>query len=272
MIFSEYYSTIKANLAIRRNKEVYSRMLKKLPIVFSPDLKEKKVYNPIIRDVKLTKNGVMSYLVDEKYPLRFYTPHEVVDMVTVYKRLLALMLNKGLIGVLILYFGRKIWLEWSKHYFKYNPILLKEECWSQPVREIRRVLKDESLKDAISIILENDMAYCYRLQDILGELNKKNSFTKEIKRLADLYISRDHGSRLVRMAKRARKYLWLLRFTKVKSILMDINIDEIKLSKEDIYWTNIVPGYNYRGLTYKRRLREYNLEKTNSVANDVNSH
>jgi len=266
MIFSEYYETIKKGLNVRKNTELYRRMLKELPITTPP--KEKRVYNPIIERVELTKNGVMSYLVGEKYPVRFYTPHEVVDIITVYKRLFRSIVEKGIIGLLILYFGRKIWLEWSKHYFRYNPVLLKEECWSQPVREIRRVLKiDETLKDAISLILQNDMAYCYRMQDILGEPNKDNPPIKEIKRLVDLSISRDHGSGLSEVLKKLRKYLWLLRFTKAKAMLMDLNIDEIRLSREDIYWTSIVPGYDYRGLSYEQRLKEYKLVK--SVANDV---
>ena len=260
-IFSEYYETIKKGLAVRKYDELYRRTLRKVPPVV-PEPKE-RVYNPRIVDVELTKNGLVSYLEKEKYPVRFYTPHKFVDLVTVYKRLFRLILDKGIIGILILYFGRKIWIDWSKHYFRYNPVLLlKEECWSQPVKEIRRVLKiekiDETLKDVISVIMQNDMAYCYPVQDILGELNKDNSFIKEIKRLADLYISRSKGSgSLFEIAKKARKYLWLLRFTKVKAILMDLNIDEIKLSKEDIYWTNIVSGYDYRGLSYEQRLKEF---------------
>jgi len=269
LIFSEYYSTIKANLTARKNEELYRRMLREAPAPVPSDISDKKVYNPIIERIEFTKNGIVSYLEDEKYPVRFYTPHEAVDVITVYKRLFRLMAGKGIIGLLILYFGRKIWIEWTKHYFTYNPVLLKEECWSQPVREIRRVLKiDETLKDAISVIIQNDMAYCYRLQDILGELNKDNNPIGEIKRLANLYISREHGSSLLIIVKKARKYLWLLRFKglkEIKAMMMDLNIDEIKLSKEDIYWTNIVPSYNYRGISYEERLKEYKLLKVNSV-------
>jgi len=278
-IFSDYYETIKRGLAVRKHDEIYSKSLRDLPKV-SPPVSE-SVYNPIIEDIKFTKNGIVSYLVGEKYPVRFYTPQKFVNIVTVYKRSFALIIEKGIIGLLILYFGRKIWSEWSKNYFRWNPILLKEEYWSQPVKEIRRVLKtakivDETLKDGISIIFQNDMAYCYRSQDILGELNKDNlqkNPLKEIRRLVDLYISREIGTtHLKKGVERTRKYLWLLRFKglkEIKAILMDLNIDEIKLSTEDIYWTNIVPGYNYRGIPYEQRLKEYKLEKNNSVAKNV---
>jgi hypothetical protein len=47
---------------------------------------------------------------------------------------------------------------------------------------------------------------------------------------------------------------------KIKILLRDIfnniNINEMKLSKEDIYWTNLLEVYNYRGLSIEQRRNE----------------
>lgn len=42
----------------------------------------------------------------------------------------------------------------------------------------------------------------------------------------------------------------------LKEIIKEVDIDEIKLSIEDIYWSNKNFSYDFRGLTFKQRLEQ----------------
>jgi len=266
MIYVELYKTISARLARENQLTLFRKSLRHIP----PEEPDVSLGNPVkILRVEL-KDGFKSYCEGEKYPARFFTPHEVVDAVAAYKRLFSLLLTKPL-GILALVLLKRIWIEWLKRYFSLTTILLKEEYWSEPVRELRRVLKvDPTIKDAISGILQHDMAYCYRFQDVLGELNKDNfnkDPAKEIKRLIYLYYDREQGGSVI--AGDVRKYvkflmpmLWIMPKRKMKEFVNEIDLDKIKLSKEDIYWTNLVPNYNYRGIPFEQRKKEYELEKS----------
>jgi hypothetical protein len=206
----------------------------------------------IIEDLQLASDGsVRTYIEGEPYPLRFFTPHEAVDVVANYKRLFALLLEKGLLGFVIIWLGRKIWPIWIHRIFELYPVLLKDEHYSQPVKELRRVLNiDPNIKDAISLVLENDMAYRYRFQDIIGELNKdtlKVFPTTEIKRLLSIMRMRETDPRIKKKVELIIRFAFLLRFTPFIKILKDINIDEVKLSVEDKYWVKLNKSYNFGG-------------------------
>ena len=171
------------------------------------------------------------------------------------------------------------------------PVLLpKEQYYSQSIREIRRAMRrgviDENIINGISLMLE-DMAYRYMAQDDFTEINKdllvykinlwgkfkflfgKGEYcpaVREIYRVMTLgalrvdwtFAHKGLGDPKWRMM---RKYICLaLEFyppllKKVIGILKEINIDEVKPTKEDIYWMN---RYNYRffGKSKEERLAE----------------
>jgi hypothetical protein len=220
----------------------------------------------VLTGIYLNEDGtIQTTAKNAKYPMRFYVPYQEVNVTAAYKKLFSLLIANGAWGFLALWLNKKIWSKWLKRMFELYPILLKDKYWSQTVKEIRRVLKgkiDDNELDAISAVLENDMAYRYRVQDILGEIDRyklQQNPLKEIKRLIGLSIEREQDERNVKKLKIMRKYIWLLRFKglrEITDILKDLHTNEIKLSKEDIYWTNIVPNYNYRGISYQERLKE----------------
>lgn len=205
-----------------------------------------------VEDLQIASDGsVRTYIENAPYPIRFFTPHESVYLTDMYKKIVSIPLkNSKILGIVGFYLNRKSTLEWMRYFLDNSTILLKEEHWSQPVKEIRRVLKgyDETIIDVVSIILENDMAYRYRLQDIVGEINKSNAPIKEFRRLLDIIISREKDG-CGRMWKRVSKYWWVfLPFKKkIKEFLQNINIDEVKLSVEDSYWVKLNKSYNWGG-------------------------
>jgi len=246
--FYDLLPNIKERLLIEKQAEIVRKMRKTLPATpYDDGVPPKKII-----DIKMLADGtVRTYVENSDEPLRFYTPHEAVDIVASYKRLFSALIKNGVIGIITIVLNKKVWIEYLRKTFELYPIILKEEHWSQPVKEIRRILKiDETLKDAISLILENDMAYRYRMQAFLSELNqdnlKKNTI-KELKRILDIFISRENDRNKVLWLK-VRNLLWLLRFkglNEIREILLDLKIDEIKFSKEDLYWIKLNKSFNW---------------------------
>jgi hypothetical protein len=119
------------------------------------------------------------------------------------------------------------------------------------------------------------MAYCYRFQDLISSINKKNFENNPVQEAKILFwraMDREtldvRGNGLQKFKKLLPMALFLFRFIpkkKIKGFVREIDLNHIKLSKEDIYWTNIVDNYNYRGIPFEERLKEYYQEKNNQL-------
>ena len=226
-----------------------------------------------VTDIMIEKDGsVRAFLTKSPEPVRQWPDHRTVMLTAEYKRLVPLLVGnlakmgwiKRIITLLAVKFNFNLFPEWLGYIMSLNSCLLKPEHYSQPVKEIRRVLRwkiDDNLVDAIGLILEYDMAYRYRLQDIIVLLDKGNDPVKEIIRLIDILITRDIGNDgMIVKYRNLQKFLPFLIFGKTKRLLArifrDIDLEEMKLSKEDIYWTNEFGLYNYRGLSVEERKNE----------------
>lgn len=248
----EIKTDIKPVLSVQRMLEIVKSMRRPVPpqeISGNPDDHPK-----IIEDLKVLDDGtVRTYISGEEYPIRFFTPHEAVDVVAGYKKLFSELIKSGFWGIAAIWFFRKVWSNWLQRLFGLYPIVLKDEHWSQPVKELRRVLRlEHNILDAISLVFENDMAYRYRMQDVLGELDKKLLVVnpiKEIERLLDILVDRDYQNNKP-LWKPLRKYAWLLRFyglKQIKSMLLDLKVEDIKFDECDLYWIKINKSYNWNG-------------------------
>ena len=260
MFYYDFFPTIRAQLQVEKTKKLYRSILKNLP----PEIKnqtdiEKETGQPahIIEKVYLKDGALTTDIVGHEYPVRFYTPTNIVDLVDIYKKIISLSIKNGLGGITFLYLNRKAISEWMQHVSMEQRLLLKDENWSQVVREIRRVLKgriDDNFLDTLSLILQTDMAYCYRAQDIFGELDKEEFLknpTKEIKRLMEIFTERDTGANNVRSAiTKLLPFLWLLRFfpkiiKTLKEIVREIDLNEVKFDECDRYWVAINKSYKW---------------------------
>jgi len=244
-------TTFKSYISPQRMMEIVSGM-RRTPVAVMINIENLPEDAKKVRDLKLAEDGtVRCYLEDDPIPLRFFAEQEAVNVVTTYKNLFARLAKSGLIGMITIWVNKKVWSLWFAKLFSINNVLLKDEHWSQPVKELRRVLKgmDENILNAISLVFENDMAYRYRLQDIVGELNKNNPTIKEVNRLLDIMIERELANPLP-LWKKFRKHTWLFRIyglKQIKKIIKDINIEEIKFNEEDLHWIKLNKSYNWCG-------------------------
>ncbi len=232
-------------------------------------------------DYKLAKDGsTLVYGSGTKEPMRFLPDELSVNTTAIYKRVFTLILGnlsrmnwfERIITALAIKFNFNLVPEWFEYVFSLNQILLKDEHYSEPVKELRRVLKgrfNQTLIDAFTLILEIDSAYRYKFQDVVPLIDKSKlkgifSAIKEVQRLFDILSSREinEGSDIKVRWANIKKILGLIMFFSPKirkqiiDILKELDFEKIKLSKEDIFWTNEFGVYNYRGLSWDERKQE----------------
>ena len=143
------------------------------------------------------------------------------------------------------------------------------ERYSQPVREIHRILTEMAdmaqvergengilmFRDVFCMYLEFDNAYRFRFQDLMEDLDKEQGTTdpgREIKRLYELNIERELEPELKEKQTQYRDFLsFLFSLSGYKELASEffkrLNIDEIKLSKEDKYWCAPRREYHFGG-------------------------
>jgi hypothetical protein len=265
--FGELLPTIKNGLIAEKQNEIL-RIIKK-PLRISPEEVIKQPDCLRMTNVKLNGLKVELYAEGAIFPVSGYPDMVTVNLTALYKRLLPLLLSslteqgwiKRIITLLALKFNYGIWPKWFKYAFELNQALLKDEYYCEVSKEVKRVLQgnlDENILNAVILVIEYDSAYRYRLQDILGELDKSADPIKEVYRLLDLLLVRDDQDTKWTNLKKVAKIVLLIPSIKKKviSILKDINIDKIKFTEADIYWTNMNTTRDYRGMSLHQRRNE----------------
>lgn len=283
--FSAYYAGFKTEF--KKSEFInYGRTRKESILLESGENKQKNGWFEILEE------GSLTHLEGEKYPIRGVMPPDKVAELAKFKKIFPLFLKflngdnygdttfskknifkKLSIGTSIIlykeFFINYIWWGLRDVYADYK-------CYSQPTRELYRIIKNNQVRDIACALIEYDTAYRYRFQDIMAEVNKTN-FQKhpilEIKRLAELLFERERDKNWESGMGKFRKfmplaYIYLFFDRKllkaIKKFVDELNIDEVKLSPEDIYWTNTYPDYDFRGLSFAQRNKEY-LEEKNSI-------
>jgi hypothetical protein len=202
--------------------------------------------------VKRLEKGYETYVDGEKYPIRGCFKNEKCVLVHQVKRLIPTIFKtaKNPIGIIYLWMNWKTYLDYI--YFVLRDVYYQSvKYYSQPVREIYRLIKSEKIRDIVCAILEFDPGYRYPFQNIIGELNKDNfekNPIKELKRLLGLLKKR--GGDYFHNKVQVDLILLLLIVSpnikrKLKEIVRELNIDEIKFSVEDEYWSKRMPS-NYK--------------------------
>lgn len=243
----------------------------------------------IVEYFEILPEGCQAHVVGERYPIRGNTPNDHVVTLTQYKKIVPMLIwfllgqndskttftkknvfQKIFIVLAILQF-QEFFINWI-WYGLQDLYFTDIKRYGQPVREMYRVIKHEKIRDIFCALIEKDTAYRYRFQDIATELDKKafnvNPY-REIRRLYDILRSREYDPTDDQKVLGMHKFknviglvLLYLRFkpklvNELKRIVNDVNVDEVKLSIEDIYWTNRYPDYNFRGINLETRLQEY---------------
>jgi hypothetical protein len=243
-----------------------------------------------VEDFKILDKGCLMYIKGHPVPMRGNFAIESNHIVHGTKRASTLfayfLIGKrywnsnfkiGWLGRIMILIGAfqywKLMFEWIARNFE--SIEMDKDRYCQPVREIYRLIKDEKIRLIICSILEFDDAYRYRVQDLFSILNKdlfeKNPI-KELKRLWKICVVRESPNAgftkfnfifpfVMIYIKFNRKL-----FKEIKEFFMNIDLNEIKLSIEDIYWSNMKTQYNFRGMPYEFRKEENENIKKNYKA------
>lgn len=112
----------------------------------------------------------------------------------------------------------------------------------------------------IGLIFDYDMAYRWRIQDILSETTPDELFTwKGLNRLSKLIGERDEA----RIANEAKRLITLLKlsllYPKVKKILCKVltesNFSHLQFDEADRYWCCFRTDYRFFGMTVEERMR-----------------
>lgn len=207
-----------------------------------------------IVDFKQLEKGCELWIEGGKYPMRTHASEIRVAVVAQAKRLIPL-LTSSTKRKLFFILNIDCIIDWLHYYL--SDVYLESNLYSQPVREVYRVIKNKKVRDIICAILEYDLAYRFRFQDVIVNFDKDSDIIKEIERMLDLLIQRDEKN-MKEKWKKLRSLVWLLRFNRkllkeIKYFIKEINLEEIKSSVEDIYWQADYQDYCFEGLSYNQR-------------------
>jgi len=157
-----------------------------------------------------------------------------------------------------------------------TPIILEPKRYCTAVGELHRALtvmiegiKSKAwkwvanrTKNIFCMFLQYDVAYKFRFQDILPEIDieKLKNPIKELKRVRDIFFERERSDNMKAKWNKMFKPLFLyLRFSRrarnlLVKLLSEIDYEKIKLDKADWYYCLNRYVYNYRGLSYDDRV------------------
>lgn len=122
-----------------------------------------------------------------------------------------------------------------------------------------------SLMEAVYLILEFDNAYRFRFQDIIVEMKREaieKNVRKEVLRLITLAKGRETGKDMQNKWKAvymlANAALFLSRKTRkfVRTFLLDIDIEAMKMDESDYYFSLARQTFNFRGESLEQRLKK----------------
>lgn len=133
------------------------------------------------------------------------------------------------------------------------------------------------IADFVYLFLEFDNAYRFRIQDLMENLKKENlkkDTIGEIKRLLNLLIERENPEVGIRYKWRVIKaiVLFALKLNKqirefVRDVLLELDIDKVKLDKDDWYFCLRRFTYQFRGMPFDQRVKLAN--RIDKVKNHV---
>ena len=209
-------------------------------------------------DFKPMEKGCLTYILGHAQPMRFVFQTDKMETITQVKRLIPTLLktvrNSPIISVIYLKKNINHFVDFIHHAMR--DVFTDEKFYSQPVREFHRALSGkgiDKIRDIACAVIEYDTAYRYRFQDTMCEIDKKafeSHPIKELKRIIGIYAERDGygGNGMIQKIGKAMPFVLLSAFifrNKLKEIVRDINLDEIKPSVEDAYWMKTTGVHKY---------------------------
>lgn len=207
------------------------------------------------------EGGVYTYIDGHEEPYKGYPYFEFVEKIDILKKM-----GRGALSSLYHSFKKRNPLElvflafvpWlfealvnSAIYSAHRIVMrfrFKPKYYCTAIRELYRAFgNQEQLRDIFCMVLENDNAYRYRFQDVVVHLDKvslKRNPGKELNRLLTIMQSRETGQDLVDTWTLLKTFIppYLFMNRKMRNevvrILTELNLEEVKLSKEDKWYAS----------------------------------
>ena len=260
-LYLNHLEALRSNLALKTIQEYGVQANTK-----AYSAKEKELPTQYVRELETLEQGCLLHIIGYDEPMRGALAQHRVLATTTTKKLILLvtryLLGKKTFfdrptlfrrislaaGLLINYDFYIDFIWYALHDCFYD----NADRYAQPVREIYRVLVEfPKEREILCTWIENDMAYRYRLQHVIVKLNKeafRKNPIKEIERLFGELMAQESGMqekwnnilKVVGIALRLCKIFRNKTFKKICQAVEDINLDEMKSSKEDIYWQKLV--------------------------------
>ncbi len=242
----------------------------------------------ILDHIEYTKNkGINVYIKDAKFPKKGWPYPEAIWAINVAKSLfvepikvlLAPQLRGIALGLLLPFKSKLNLVERALQTYcnlslnVISPHIIKYDYLAPCSKEMEAVVYTFLVKLGISespatnfakiicTIVEYDDAYRYRIQDIMAETNKEKLMInpkKELNRLLDILVARDHSEKVKANLKNIRRLINLVFLSrKVKkafcATVMEMDIVSLQPDEADSYWMNFREDYDYFGVPFKER-------------------
>lgn len=236
------------------------------------------------------EKGVWVQLKGAAFPQRGLVTPEMMAAMNISKRLLVKMLHVATMPVLLPAYAIFIVLPYvlkkrilhtvlgmyvEVAYKSVREFVVEDEHQAEFSKELEWFvyvyMKDLELKDyyakalseVISTVVQGDSAYRYRVMDIFHEIDGKRLYkhpTREIIRVAKLSASREYLYPY--MAKKITTLGYVLGMIMLypkarhalRVALQKIDLSKLGYNEIDNYWAMLHKDYNYKGLTYDKRL------------------
>lgn len=218
--------------------------------------------------------GTLTVYKDIPHNMKGFCDQDTVDKVDEIKTSLVIMMHtfrqltrRRVLGPIFLLLFRtqlkgtfNFWVE--SNWNNLSKYLLKDEMYCDMVRELRRVWPAEyaKLRDIVSMLLEFDDAYRYRIQDAFGVFDQACFRRRPIRELQKFFAhleeheetDADNNCKLGLKSKWRilKKMVGAIRldidyFILVRTVLAGIDIEKVRLSVEDRYWCQRKYGYKW---------------------------
>ncbi len=221
-----------------------------------------------------TTGGTLTHIVGFKYPFNGYPDHITLGLTATVKR--AVISTAKLFINSFRHSPIKNAVNWLGEIYEaeYKNYQIEERKLSKSSREVLRVglltarkisdeqyrMRAEQVAWCITMFWEMDSAYRYRGQDIIPQINKYKlniNTRKEVMRLIEIGMKREQSG--LESKWKVLKFLLNTMFMipsvrkKIRGILMEINLDELKPDSSDLYFMSRYFDYNFQGLPYEVR-------------------
>ena len=213
---------------------------------------------------------------------------EAMDSINNIKRItvlfLAVLKGKGIKGRIGNALAHYCWIaDWMFQWYDPNSkrmrkIFLKPNRYRQSVRELIKLINgfisnlgirvwtpetgERDFGKVIGTILEYDNAYYWRMEDIFSETSKElliKNPRKELKRLLEIYKSREKGGIEFKAEAIVKALNWIFWIPGVKKAfrkaIQSVDIEKMKMTKDDSYFTMIYEGYDFQGKNIEERTK-----------------